>query len=30
MENEIHFNNMKTIVDCADESELPPVEQPLM
>jgi len=30
IENEIHFNNMKTIVDCADESELPPIEQPLM
>ncbi|SEJ78463.1 hypothetical protein SAMN05660742_1173 [Propionispira arboris] len=30
IENEIHFNNMKTIVDCADESELPLVEQPLM
>ena len=30
MENEIHFNNMKTIIDCADEMELPPVEQPLM
>ena len=30
IENEIHFANMKTIIDCADEMELPPVEQPLM
>ena len=28
MENEIHFANMKTIIDCADETELPAIEQP--
>jgi len=30
IENEMHFASMKTIIECADESELPPVEQPLM
>jgi hypothetical protein len=30
MENEIHFANMKTIIECTDETELPLVEQKLM
>ncbi|MBU2700777.1 hypothetical protein Ga0466249_001882 [Sporomusaceae bacterium BoRhaA] len=29
VENEIHFNDIKTIIECADESELPLVEQKL-
>jgi len=28
MENEMHFANMKTIIDCADDTELPVIEQP--
>ncbi|MDF2564969.1 MAG: hypothetical protein K0Q53_1364, partial [Massilibacillus sp.] len=30
MENEIHFADMKTIIECTDETELPLVEQKLM
>ncbi|MDF2858051.1 MAG: hypothetical protein K0Q87_3902, partial [Neobacillus sp.] len=30
MENEIHFADMKTIIECTDESKLPLVEQKLM
>ncbi|MDF2858049.1 MAG: hypothetical protein K0Q87_3900 [Neobacillus sp.] len=29
MENEIHFANMKTIIECTDDTELPLVEQKL-